>query len=365
MLICCGLVTLDLTQVVRALPGPNAKVVALSQNATFGGPAANAAATAAVLGVPVRLVTAVGSGVLADVVRAEVAAAGVELVEPVDRAEGAVPPGGASGPAVSTVLVTAGTGERAVVSTNAANRPVALPDGSLLDRVFGPRPKGRDEGRVSSLERDVLLLDGHHPALASAVALRARAAGYAVVLDGGSWKDGTADLLPLCDAVVLSEDFRVPDVPVGRVLDAVAELGPSFVARSRGAAPLELLDKGARSTVPVPVVHEVVDTLGAGDVLHGAFAAGVARGGAVGARARGSGRGRLAFRDLSGRQGMDPPERRVRPLTSDDAPHARGARPGGGCPRGGVEPQARAAYRGSVNEVQRFGHDALNGLTRA
>ncbi|KZM34491.1 PfkB family carbohydrate kinase [Oerskovia enterophila] len=281
MLICCGLVTLDLTQVVHALPGPNEKVVALSQSATFGGPAANAAATAAALGVPARLVTAVGSGVLADVVRSEVAAAGVELVEPVsgDRAEGGPPPGGASGPAVSTVLVTAGTGERAVVSTNAANRPTALPDGSLLDRVFGPRPKGRDEAAAACRERDVLLLDGHHPALASAVARRARAAGYVVLLDGGSWKDGTADLLPLCDAVVLSEDFRVPGVPVGRVLDAVAVLGPSFVARSRGAEPLELLDTGARSTVPVPAVHEVVDTLGAGDVLHGAFAAGVALGG--------------------------------------------------------------------------------------
>ena len=280
VLICCGLVTLDLTQVVRALPGPNEKVVAVSQSATFGGPAANAAATAAALGVRTRLVTAVGSGVLADVVRAEVAAAGVELVEPAseDGSEPAARPDGADGPAVSTVLVTAGTGERAVVSTNAANRPVALPDGSLLDRTFGLRPNGRDAGEVLHQGRDGLLLDGHHPALASAVARRAREGGYVVVLDGGSWKDGTAGLLPLCDAVVLSEDFRVPGEPADRVLDAVAAFGPSFVARSRGARSLELLDAGVRSTVPVPVVHEVVDTLGAGDVLHGAFAARIALG---------------------------------------------------------------------------------------
>ncbi len=281
VLVCCGLVTLDLTQVVDALPGPNAKVVALSQSATFGGPAANAAATATALGVRARLVTAVGSGVLADVVRAELGAAGVELVEPDGDggAEGAARKGEERGPAVSTVLVTAGTGERAVVSTNAANRPVAPPDGSLLDRVFGPRPKGDEEGAARRPQQDVVLLDGHHPALASAVARRARDAGYTVVLDGGSWKDGTAELLPLCDAVVLSEDFRVPGVPGGGVLDAVAALGPSFVARSRGARPLELLALGVRSTVPVPRVRTVVDTLGAGDVLHGAFAAGVARGG--------------------------------------------------------------------------------------
>lgn len=62
MLICCGLTTLDITQVVDALPRPDQKVVATSQRATFGGPAANAAATAVALGVQTRLVTAVGAG---------------------------------------------------------------------------------------------------------------------------------------------------------------------------------------------------------------------------------------------------------------------------------------------------------------
>ena len=47
LLVCCGLATLDVVQVVDRLPAADEKVVARSLDVTFGGPAANAAATAA------------------------------------------------------------------------------------------------------------------------------------------------------------------------------------------------------------------------------------------------------------------------------------------------------------------------------
>ncbi|WP_069385960.1 PfkB family carbohydrate kinase [Cellulosimicrobium cellulans] len=272
MLVCCGLLTLDVVQVVDRLPGPDEKVVARSLAATFGGPAANAAATAVALGVPSRLVTAVGEGPLAHAVRADVADAGVELVDalpPARRAE-AQPP-------VSTVLVTAATGERAVVSTNATSSGGLVAGDSDGDAevdaaaLLGPVGPG-----------DVLLLDGHLPAVALPVARRAREAGCVVVLDGGSWKPGSAELMALCDAVVVSADLRVPDVDTAGVLEAVAALGPRFVARTRGPEPVEVLHDGRRSTVPVPVPRRVVDTLGAGDVVHGAFAAALAEGASYG-----------------------------------------------------------------------------------
>ncbi|MBE9924484.1 carbohydrate kinase [Cellulosimicrobium cellulans] len=268
MLVCCGLVTLDVVQVVDALPGPDEKVVARSLAATFGGPAANAAATAVALGVPTTLVTAVGHGPLAAVVRSELESSGVALVDAVGGAAGAA---GAAQPAVSTVLVTRATGERAVVSTNAsgfgdlADAPLVAPGRAtdLLDEL-GPG--------------DVLLLDGHHPGLALRVARRARERGCAVVLDGGSWKPDAPAMIGLCDAVVVSADFRPPGVATDDVLDAVAALGPRFVARTRGPWPAEVLDAGERYEVAVPRPGRVVDTLGAGDVVHGAFAAAVARG---------------------------------------------------------------------------------------
>jgi sulfofructose kinase len=258
VLVCCGLVTLDVVQVVDRIPGPDEKVVARSLAATFGGPAANAAATAVALGVPTRLVTAVGGGPLAAVVRSEVAACGVELV---DAAAGE---GGQ--PAVSTVLVTHGTGERAVVSTNAAGfADVAVR--ADVDLLLGSAGPG-----------DVLLLDGHLPALALATARRARELGCVVVLDGGSWKPDAPEMLELCDAVVLSAAFRPPEVAESDVLEDVAARGPGFVARTRGPETVEVLEAGERSFVEVPRPVRVVDTLGAGDVVHGAFAAAVASG---------------------------------------------------------------------------------------
>ena len=114
----CGLATVDVVQVVDALPGPDEKVVARSTSVTAGGPACNAAMTCAVLGVATRFVGALGSGPLSAVVLRDLAAHGVAVTD--------VAPA-AFEPSVSTVLVTESTGERAVVSRNAvgSRRPRA------------------------------------------------------------------------------------------------------------------------------------------------------------------------------------------------------------------------------------------------
>ena len=119
----CGLITLDVLQVVERLPAPDEKIVATDLHVTFGGPAANAAATAAALGARVRLVTALGSGVVADLVRQGLRESGVELVDLLD--------GAPAMPTVSTVLVTRATGERAVVSVNATST-ADLPWASII-----------------------------------------------------------------------------------------------------------------------------------------------------------------------------------------------------------------------------------------
>ena len=280
LLVCCGLTTLDVLQVVDHVPTADEKVVAHGLHVTFGGPAANAAATAVALGVPTRLVTAIGSGPVADLVRAGLAEAGVEVVDLVG--------GEAAAPAVSTVLVTRSTGERAVASVNGTGV------GDLGDRARRLLPGVLDDARA-------VLLDGHHLAGALALAAAARERGIDVALDGGSWKDGLAELLAVVDHAVLSADFRLPQGVAGATaarpgaledLMAVAGLGPRTVARSAGAGPLRWIDtaasasgEGAVRVVQPPVVPQdaVVDTLGAGDVLHGAFAARLALGDEVGA----------------------------------------------------------------------------------
>jgi sugar/nucleoside kinase (ribokinase family) len=253
--VCCGLTTIDVTQVVERVPGADEKVVAGSLAVEVGGPAANAARTAAALGVPATLVTALGAGPLATLVAGELAAAGVTVL---DLADDGAPP-------VSTVLVTRRTGERAVVSTNAVGRRVAAPPPDVLD----------DAG--------ALLVDGHLLGPQTSLAREARSRGIAVLLDGGSWKDGLGALLAHVDLAVLSADFAPPELAGAAgsdddaVLASVRRLGPPFVARSHGGGPVAVLQTGGRAELPVPAV-DVVDTLGAGDVLHGATAAALAAG---------------------------------------------------------------------------------------
>jgi len=255
-LVCCGLTTLDVTQVVDRLPGPNEKLTGRELTVAFGGPAANAAATAVALGVPTTLVTGVGSGPIGQVVRARLAAAGVRLVDLLEGQD--------VDPPISTVLVTAATGERAVVSVNDARPRTydAVPDDVLAGA-------------------GTLLVDGRLVEAAVPLARAARAAGLRVMIDGGSYKPGTDELLAECDVAIVSADFHLPGggspttADPGSVADlaGIAALGPGFVARSAGAERIAVLGEGAVVGVEVPRAERVVDTLGAGDVLHGAFAA--------------------------------------------------------------------------------------------
>ncbi len=257
----CGVAVLDVQQTVERLPGPDEKLVADSLLVASGGPAANAAVTAAALGVDARLLTRIGSSPLGRLISADLVA---HCVDVVDHA------GEFDQPAASTVLVTRGTGQRAVVSVNASRRGSASLEGGSLVADWAP-------GLVDGI--DAVLVDGHHLDLALPLAAAAHAAEIPVLLDGGSWKSGLERLLALVDIAVISAVLQVPaDLggsarrPADDVLAAVSALGPPVVARSRGPLPIDVLTSAGRAEVPVPHV-DVTDTLGAGDVLHGALLA--------------------------------------------------------------------------------------------
>lgn len=256
-----GLTTVDLIHRVARPVGVDEKQPALTQEIVAGGPAANAAVTFALLGGDAELITDLGRHPLAELARQDLMSYGVRVR--------AVEPDSPAPPAVSSIRVLDGTGERSVVSVNAAARTVVAPD--WLPGVLG--------------DADVLLLDGHHPHLALAAARAARDRTVPVVLDAGSWKPVLDELLPLVDIAVCSADFAVPgaDDPAVELLDR----GVATVAVSRGGQPLSWWTRDGSGEVPVPQV-EVRDTLGAGDVLHGAFAFERARRGTGSAPSTGS-----------------------------------------------------------------------------
>ncbi|GIF16835.1 PfkB family carbohydrate kinase [Actinoplanes teichomyceticus] len=247
-----GLCTLDVLQLVERYPADNEKVTALAQTVAAGGPATNAAATVAHLGGSAVLLTAVGRHPLAAGIHADLAQLGVHLSDLSADDPGAPP--------VSSIVVSAGTGNRAVVSTNGAARTLTVPD-------LAPLLAGAAAVQV----------DGHYPELATAVLTEARRRGIPTVLDAGSWKPVIPQLLPLLDVVVCSADFRPPGVAGGPPVAAyLSAHGVGWIAVSRGAEPLLRWTPGGFVAQPVPR-PAVLDTLGAGDILHGALTLAVAR----------------------------------------------------------------------------------------
>jgi sugar/nucleoside kinase (ribokinase family) len=236
--VCAGLATVDLLYTVDRIPGVDEKAQATSVEVAAGGPAANAAITAALLGAEVTLVSAVGAHPLGALIRDDLDRYGVRLV---DAAAGRAGP-----PPVSAITVLAATGQRTIVSRNAGDLAAGVP--------VDPDLAGAD----------AVLVDGHHPALAVAAAR----AGRPLVVDAGSWRPVFADVLPHALVVACSAAFRAPD-PV--LLAAVPH-----VAVTDGPRPVRWRSGPAAGAVPVPAVA-AVDTAGAGDVFHGALAVAVAR----------------------------------------------------------------------------------------
>lgn len=242
-----GLATLDVIHRIAKAPAVNQKITSTAQFVAAGGPAANAAVTFAGLGGEAILVTALGDDPVADLIRADLAAYGVRIVDAAVGTHRAVP--------VSAVSVVESSGDRSVVSLDAVNSD-APPPTSLGDLIK---------------DADVVLVDGHHPLIARAAARHAAARAVTLVVDAGRWKPVMADIVPHATDMVCSNDFRVPEADTPATTAAVlVESGVRTVVTTHGGDPVDWWSEGRSGSVPVPAVT-VVDTLGAGDAFHGAY----------------------------------------------------------------------------------------------
>lgn len=244
-LLCAGLSTVDLVYRVDRIPGVDEKAQADSVEIGAGGPALNAAVTAAALGADVALLTAVGAHPLGQLIRDDLHRHGVTLID-------AAPHTG-SPPPLSAVTVDA-AGRRTIVSRNAGDVAVAFPP----DVDFGA---------------ETVLVDGHHPALARAAAQAART----LVVDAGTWRPVFAEILPLAQVVACSAAFGPPGATGDQeVADAVRAFGVRHVVITHGPDPVRWWSGAESGEIPVPEVP-ALDTSGAGDAFHGALAVAVAR----------------------------------------------------------------------------------------
>jgi len=242
-----GLTTLDFVYLANQPLGANQKQVAADYTVAAGGPATNAAIAFRYLGGAATVMSVVGQHPMTQLIRADLQAWQVDLSD--------LLPHHPVSPPVSSIVVTATTGERAVISINASKVQVEANAVSteVLDEV------------------DVVLMDGHQMAIGAAIAQFAKVRAIPVVVDGGSWKPGFETVLQQADYVIGSANFHPPGCATSEAAIAyLAELGVPFIAMTNGGAPIVYHTATEAGQISVPVT-KVVDTLGAGDILHGAF----------------------------------------------------------------------------------------------
>ena len=240
-----GLVTLDLIYLVDRPPLPNQKLVAADYTMSAGGPATNAAITFSYLGNPAIVLGVLGNHPLAQLVLTDLQQHRVTLHD--------LHPTLTNPPPVSSIMVTAKTGDRAVVSLNA-----------VKTQAIATNP-------VSLKDVAVVLIDGHQMDVGRTIAQQARSYGIPIVIDGGSWKPGFETVLPLADYVICSANFQPPNCQNAEdVVSYLSALGIPQIAITQGQQPIRYWTATQAGQINVPSVN-VVDTLGAGDIFHGAF----------------------------------------------------------------------------------------------
>ncbi len=251
-----GYSTVDYIGVVPHMPESDSKLLLDEFTRQGGGPAATATVAAARLGAKTAFVGRVGGDDFGEFMISELSREGVD-VSHVHRCEGAESQ-------FSFIMVERETGKRTILWTRSSIPPL---DPSQLDRGF-----------MSSCK--VLHLDRHEIRAGIQAAQWVHESGAIVSLDAGTFVPEITELMPLVNVLIASYIFAK---------EATAQEDPAEAARAllsdRKIAGVTCGDKGSwfatsgggRFHVPAFEV-DVVDTNGAGDVFHGAFAFGLAKG---------------------------------------------------------------------------------------
>ncbi len=246
--LCVGYACYDLVFSVATHPAADEKIVANEFINCGGGPAANAAVAISRLGFKTAFSGYLGLDLYGEKHYQELLENGVNT-DFIVRGESPTP--------LSTVLVKP-NGNRALI--NYKGNTKALPAAAV---------------DFSAVKPKAMLFDGHEPYLSMALASQAREAGIPTVLDAGSVHDGTMALIGEVDYMVCSEKFAHQFTgDIEKTLARLSRVAPAVVITLGDKGLIWQRGKRRGESPAFPV--DAIDTTGAGDAFHGAFAAALA-----------------------------------------------------------------------------------------
>lgn len=245
--LCVGHASYDLVFSVPYHPNQDEKIVADNLLGCGGGPAANAAVTAARLGFKAAFAGYLGCDTFGNNHYAELQSQGVDT-RFIHRGDSPTP--------LSTILVKP-DGKRALINYKGITQALAA-----------------DAINFVNITTKTVLFDGHEPHVSLDLLARLDP-NTPTILDAGSLHQGTRLLMDKVDYLVCSEKFALQYAgDVQTALVKLAAVSPNVVI-TLGEHGLIWQRGNQTGQLPAPPVA-AIDTTGAGDAFHGAFAAAIA-----------------------------------------------------------------------------------------
>jgi sugar/nucleoside kinase (ribokinase family) len=249
-----GLNTIDIQFITDRYPRVNTKTLVSRNTFYLGGPAANAAITFSNLGANAALITSVGNHLLRDFVLGELQKNSVKLFD--------ISHGINTRAIISTVVTSGVKGDRTVLTVSPEiYREKEDKTENLIGRLC----------REELSQYDILQLDCFYMRYAVRIAREAKKRKIPVVIDGGSWKNDMEELLEFVNIAICSSDFYPPGTKTRKdVFEYLDSKKINRIAITRGDNPIIFKEKNQYGKIGIDKV-EAIDTLGAGDIFHGAF----------------------------------------------------------------------------------------------
>jgi len=258
-ILCTGIIVLDEVFRVDVFPKADGKVEAKEFFIVNGGCAANAAVAIARLGGRAALAGPMGGPagrdengdrVLAALARERVDTSACQRVDGLSTA-------------MSAIFIDA-RGDRTIVT--------------YRDKGIAEVTPNDPQALVAAA--DLVLADNRFPRFVRPVCEAARRRNVPVVLDGDKPSVADDPLFGIATHIIFSSECLSATTgctELGDGLKRIAQTTDAFLASSNGSKDIVVLDGGSLRHVPVFAV-DAVDTLGAGDTLHGGFALALAEG---------------------------------------------------------------------------------------
>lgn len=253
-IVCIGQSAYDITVPIQEPVVDNRKYRIHTEMQCGGGPALNSACLCALWGAPVQLVSRIGKDPYGMKLRDILGKYGVQTDYLIPDEEIITP--------YSYIFVNTETGNRTIF-----NRPAVFSDITYTEEGLNP---------------DVILSDGHEDKIS--VELIRKYPKAVSVIDAGTCRETTMNVAKYVDYLVCSEDFarqytgeaiNLEDwESCKKIFRKVKEINRKTAVITLGDKGLLYEEEGNLKRLPAYKV-KAVDTTGAGDIFHGAFAYGL------------------------------------------------------------------------------------------